>query len=149
MRLLQSLITVAVWMLRVFGVFLAIVAATTLTEGGYRTDWGPAVGFLAFAAAAVAAAELLQRRRQASRARGALVVLTWVLWPPVVIVGSLLFNLFASHSRACSIEGCNTPLGVGEVLFVLVPPVLATIAWWRWRRRQSLVMMNNGAPSKS
>jgi len=68
--------------------------------------------------------------------RGALVILVWVLWPPIFWGAQLIIHLERSTGRGCSLEGCEYPLALTD-LFVLIPPAIATILWWRWRRARA------------
>ncbi len=69
--------------------------------------------------------------------RGALVVLSWILWPLAAFLIDLFVRLMISQSRACSIEGCDFTPNVFELVIYFAPPVLATGAWWRWRQSRT------------
>ena len=81
-------------------------------------------------------------RRPTKRAlpwRGLLVILTWLVWPPLYLTVETVGRMMASTSRACSIEGCSGPGGWGAVLELVLTvgvPLWVTIVWVRWRRRR-------------
>jgi hypothetical protein len=65
--------------------------------------------------------------------RGFLVAACWLVWPFVFLVGEILVRLISSTSRGCSIEGCSYSASPIDIL-VILPPIIATALWWRWRR---------------
>ncbi len=67
--------------------------------------------------------------------RGALVIVFWIVWPPVFFTAELIAHLERSTGRGCSLEGCSTPLGPID-LFAIIPPAVVTVLWWRWRKRR-------------
>ena len=68
--------------------------------------------------------------------RGALVILAWLLWPLLAFLVDVMVRFSESTSRGCSIEGCDFTPGPGELSIYLLPPLIGTIAWWRWRRKE-------------
>jgi len=65
--------------------------------------------------------------------RGVLVVLSWIVWPLFAFLVDLVVHLWTSNSRGCSIEGCNFAPNLLELAIYFMPPLVGTIAWWRWR----------------
>ena len=67
--------------------------------------------------------------------RGALVVLTWTIWPVFAFLIDVVVRLLYSTSRGCSVEGCEFTPNLLEWAAYFLPPLVVTILWWRWRRR--------------
>jgi hypothetical protein len=67
--------------------------------------------------------------------RGFLVILCWLVWPITFLLGEFVVRLSLSTSRGCSIEGCTFALSPIDIL-VVVPPMIVTALWWRWRHRR-------------
>ena len=65
--------------------------------------------------------------------RGALVVLSWIMWPLFAFLVDLVVRLWTSNSRGCSIEGCDFTPNPIELAIYFIPPLVGSIAWWRWR----------------
>ncbi|HEX7937520.1 MAG TPA: hypothetical protein VF483_00935 [Gemmatimonadaceae bacterium] len=66
---------------------------------------------------------------------GLVVVLTWVVWPFIGVLLDFGYRLSVSTTRKCSVEGCTFDPGLADALVILGPPVIATILWWRHRRK--------------
>lgn len=78
--------------------------------------------------------------------RGALVVLAWVTWPVLAFLMDLVVRLLNSTGRGCSVEGCNFTPGLVEWGVYVLPPLLGTAWWWRWRRHRGTDSARAGAP---
>lgn len=71
--------------------------------------------------------------------RGLNVLASWILWPPLFVVGYWLANIFLATGRRCSIEGCDPPDGVLGFLWLAAaigPPLFLTYQWLRRRLGQ-------------
>jgi hypothetical protein len=70
--------------------------------------------------------------------RGALVLVAWIVWPPLWTVIVYALDFVTSTSRKCSIEGCDLSAGwiATDIVGTFVLPLVATLLWIRWRRLQ-------------
>ena len=68
--------------------------------------------------------------------RGLLVCVSWIIWPVTAFLLDLLAHLVASTSRGCSVEGCDFDPTLWELALYFLPPLVATMFWWRWRQHR-------------
>ena len=68
--------------------------------------------------------------------RGLMVLVSWVVWPPLFYALYWIANVMLATGRRCSIEGCDGPDGFAGLLWIAAmvgPPLFLTYRWWRWR----------------
>jgi len=69
--------------------------------------------------------------------RGAAVIATWIIWPPLFFGLYWLASVMLATGRRCSIEGCDAPEGLLGFLWIaamLGPPIYLRVRWVRRRR---------------